>query len=75
MADLEDTLHHVDIEAEQRVGVAAVRPGLLAHQRVAEHGERHLVELQIAAARRRQLGNLGAVHGDEIIEIALLGVD
>lgn len=40
----------------------------LAHGRIKEHGERHFIELNIAAARRGKIGNLGAIDCGQVAE-------
>ena len=61
-------LHHVDIEAEQRrQGSPRGVPVCSSNQRVVSM-VRHLVELQIAAARRRESSAIAARYTRRIIE-------
>ena len=55
------------IETRQRVRVVAARLGALADIGVAQIGEVGVVELQVAAAARGQIGDLGPVGGGQII--------
>src|SRR3546814_12987525 len=60
----------------QRVGIVAARPGALADLRVAEVGEVGVVELQVAAAARGQVGDLRPVGGGEdCVEVLQVRVD
>jgi hypothetical protein len=51
-----DTSQQANVGLEQGCRIATLDPGLPAHVRVAQHGDRHLVELHIAAAGSRELG-------------------
>ena len=56
------------VAVQQLVGIVAARDHLVAILRVAEHRDEHLVELQIAAARRRERAHGRAIGLAEIRE-------
>ena len=56
----------LDIEAGQPRRIVAVGGHPLAHDRVAQHGQRDFVELNIAAAGGGQRGDLGAIDRGKI---------
>ena len=55
------------IEADERVRVVAARLGSGANVRVAEIRKIGVVELQVAQAARRKIGDLGAISGGQIV--------
>src|SRR3546814_13722921 len=58
------------------IRVVTARLGALADLRVAEIGEVGVVHLQVAAAARRQVGDLGAIGGREVgIEVFEVRID
>ena len=61
-------VHRLDIQVQQPVRVAAKRANPVADRRAAEHDERHLVELDIAAAKRGEIGNLLPENCAQIVE-------
>ena len=65
----QDAFDEAEIGVEKGLRLGALGRSLPAHVLVAQHRHRHLVELQIAAAGLHQLGNFGAVYGDEIVEV------
>jgi len=69
-------LHQLHRERQHRVGVLAARPHVHAHAVVAEVGEAHVVELQVAAARGVEVGDLRAVGGRGVLDEGVqVGVD
>ncbi len=66
----------LDIEIDERVGLLSGSGDALANCRIAEHGDGNLIELDIAAARRAKIGDLGAIDGGEVgEEMARVGID
>src|SRR5271165_496245 len=64
------------IKLDQSGWVVAVGSHPLADGRIAEHGERHFVELNIATAHRGKIGNLGTIdYGQVAEEIARAVID
>ena len=64
------------VELGERVGIVAAGARALADGRVAEIGEIGVVELQVAAAARRQIGDLVAIGGGEVdVEWLEVGID
>ncbi len=61
-------IDRVDVEIDQAIGVLPVAFHLLAHRWIAEHGQRHLVELHVSRAGIRQLGDLLAIDAGEVDE-------
>ena len=61
------------VAVDQTLGVLALDAQALAHVGVAQHRERHFVELEVAGAARGEVGDLLAIDGDQIGE-ELLGV-
>src|SRR3546814_3660408 len=58
------------------IRVVTARLGALADLRVAEIGEVGVVHLHVAAAARRQVGDLGAIGGREVgIEVFEVRID
>ena len=59
-------VHRVTVAEDELVGIVAADGHLGPEVRVAQVGEAHVVELQVAAAGGVQLGDLGAIGVDEI---------
>ena len=55
------------IEADERVRIVAARLGSGANVGIAEIGKIGVVELQVAQAARRKIGDLGAIGGGQIV--------
>ena len=65
---LDCLVDRVHIEVDQFFRVLAVRLDLVARRGVAQHGERDFVELHVAAAGAREVGDLGLVYLAEVGE-------
>src|SRR3546814_12973495 len=69
-------VHQAAVEMCEGIRVVTARLGALADLRVAEIGEVGVVHLQVAAAARRQVGDLGAIGGREVgIEVFEVRID
>jgi hypothetical protein len=58
-------------QREHRVGILAAGPALRAHALVAEVGQAHVVELEVPAARRVEVGDLGSIRGGGVLHEAV----
>ena len=69
-------IDHARIGERQRVGIVAAGAHMLAQRRIAQIGEVHFVELQVAAARvRKAAHDLGIERAEVAVEIRHVGVN